>query len=265
MSENNSEINSMEELDKAIAAEEAAKAAAVQESSVQASAELAAEAPAKEDIAQEAPAPQPEVQTPKVAEPPVAKQTQKVAPKIATAAPKIAPAKAAAQAADVRKTQTEVKPTDFESYLESIRTGESKVARALLSAMEDYSSKMAPRLPVTGDAGARIQHSFWKNIVTAIRSSEHGEFPKIWNLLLRYIHNAGEKSAFGDRYVYRFAEYWQYNQTELDAYQRILNLVKTTANSETRQAKLKEVDLVRSLSLYFTEEDRQRIIQFYTA
>lgn len=160
----------------------------------------------------------------------------------------------------VTETKTEEKVSDIDTYFNSIRTGTSTELKSILGQLEVYGEKMKPGRPMaTVEDGAKNQYALWKTIEGASKLPMD-QFRKAWNIILAF---ANTNPCFNDRYIFRFAEYWIWNTDELDAFQRILNLIKLTADPEKRVNGLKQVSLDRTLEKVFTQEAKQNIIAFY--
>jgi len=152
--------------------------------------------------------------------------------------------------------------TEFETLINKIKESGTATQKTLILAIETYMEKMKPGMPVDDATGARNQYVFWKTISGLVERAEKDEFKKLWSILLGYFDQYKD-GAFHDRYVFRFSEFWHYSISELNAYQRVINLIKLTANAKERESGLKQVDLERTLAEGFSEEARQRIITFY--
>lgn len=157
-----------------------------------------------------------------------------------------------------------VEVSDFNSLIQGVKDNGTTKQKILISAIEKYMVDMQPGKPVGGDAGARFQYMFWKTLSEVIEQSNQEEFKKSWNIILAYF-NQFKTGVFHDKYVFRFAEFWAWNEGELNAFQRILNLIKLTCNPAERQVGLKQVSLERSLAEGFSDDGRQRILTFYQA
>lgn len=226
--------------------DEAARAPAVEDQATQ---DAANEKPA--EVTESAPA----VEEPKPA--PVVEPVKVVAKAVQTA--KVTPKAAPTVQATTQGTGGE--PT-FIDIIAQIKERGTVQQRALITAIENYAEAMKPGKPVDGDAGARIQFGFWKTILTVAESADVAEFKILWNILLGFFHQE-RAGVFHERYVFRFSEFWVQSEAELTGFQRILNLIKLTADANTRQQSLKQVDLQRMLEVGFTETGRQRILSFY--
>lgn len=153
-------------------------------------------------------------------------------------------------------------PKGFKAMIEEIKANGTTEEKKLIANVEQYMTRMAPGLPMSGDEGARHQHALWKVIQGLVERAPQDQFRRLWNILLGYFEE-NKDGVFGDRYVFRFAESWHHSEAELSAFQRILNVIKLTSNANERSKGLRQVDLGRSLETGFTEEARQRLLTFY--
>lgn len=152
--------------------------------------------------------------------------------------------------------------TDFSSFIQGFKENGTVAQKSLISGIEQYMRNMAPGVPVDFDSGAKFQHTFWKLISGVAESAKPDEFKKLWSILLAYF-NEFKTTVFHERYVYRFSENWVWSQTDLNGFQRILNILHLTCDPNTRALGLKQVSLDRSLSEGFSDDARQRIVGFY--
>ena len=165
-----------------------------------------------------------------------------------------------AQAAPVTEP-TEVAMSDFERGIAALYERGTPAQRSLIAQLRNYIDRMKPGMPVSGDKGAGHQYSLWVLLSTLVNQSQD-DFTNLWALVLAFFHEYRD-GVFHDRYVFRFSEYWSRPEAELQAFQRLLNLIKLTSNVAGRESALKQIDLQRSLSVGFTEAGRQRLLQFY--
>ena len=152
--------------------------------------------------------------------------------------------------------------TEFEQLIASMEENGTEQQKHLIYSIKRYIDVMAPGVPTDGPVSVRHQYTLWKTISAVIEQSPAEEFKKLWNIILAYFH-AYKDGVFHERYILRFSEYWHYNIDELNAFQRIINLIKLTADPETRAKSLREVSLSRSLAEGFSEAGRTRLLGFY--
>ena len=165
----------------------------------------------------------------------------------------------------IEKSATPVKKQNFtniDDYLDDIKANGTVVQKNLIAALDKYLEDMKPRKPVTETKGAETQYLFWKTLQAAIENSTQEEFKSLWTIVLAYFQ-LFKDDAFNERYIYRFAEYWAANTDELSAFQRLINLIKLTADPKERAIGLKQVNVEKSLELIFSEQGRQKLLNFY--
>lgn len=153
-------------------------------------------------------------------------------------------------------------PSDFEATVAKLKSEGTGAQKATILGIEQYIDNMKPGKPLQHHDGAMHQYRFWKLISHLLETAPQEEFRKLWAILLLHAKQHSE-GVFADRYVFRFAEHWSQNVAELNAFQRIINIIRLTADPEKRAAGLKQVDLNRSMEEGFTETARQRLISFY--
>lgn len=153
--------------------------------------------------------------------------------------------------------------TTIQEYLDDVKVNGTVLQKNLIAALDKYLEDLKPRKPVTVDKGANLQYLFWKTLHSTIEYSTQEEFKSLWTIVLAYF-NLFKDDAFHERYVYRFAEYWAANEDELSAFQRLLNLIKLTADPKERALGLKQVNVEKSLELIFSEQGRQKLLNFYS-
>jgi len=153
--------------------------------------------------------------------------------------------------------------TDIQVLLDKIKAEGTPTEQALLKGLDAYVNVMAPGKAVDSKTGALQQHTLWQNLRFVVQSSPDGEFSRLWNLVLAFAH-LHKDGAFHERYIMRFSEDWHYDLDDLTAFQRLINLIKLTADSAKREQTLKQVDINRTLDKGFNDRGRTRLISFYS-
>lgn len=151
---------------------------------------------------------------------------------------------------------------ELDAIFKQMLVNGTSAEKGLVNALESYLRGMAPGTIIDADVGARHQYNLWQALRNVVQSSPDGEFNRLWNMVLAFAHQH-RQGVFGDRYVFRFSESWRYDLDELDAFQRLLNLINLTANQAEREKGLRNVDLTRSLDKGFNEHGRARLVSFY--
>ena len=151
---------------------------------------------------------------------------------------------------------------DFASMIAELNDKGTATQKEIIRVFEGYTANMGVGMVMSGETGIKFQVSLWKVILTTLSRSSREEFKSAWNLILNYF-NKFRDTTFSEAYVFRFAEQWHLSTVELKMFQSIINLIHLTCNPATRAIGLKQVDLERTLSTGFTDEARQRIMNFY--
>lgn len=169
---------------------------------------------------------------------------------------------AAAAMIEEKPLAPEVVLTDFEQAINKLKADGTMSQKALVSSIEIYMAKLQPGKPTSALEGAAAQYSFWVVIRNLLTNAPAEEFRGLWSILLAYVNNFKD-GIFHERYVFRFSEDWSNSQSELVTFQRILNLLKVTADIKGRATALKQIDLTRTMEFFTSEESRKRILSFY--
>jgi hypothetical protein len=157
---------------------------------------------------------------------------------------------------------TPVEPvSDFKAAIAAVLASGKINHIVLVETLDNYVTRMAPGVPITEVAGAKEQYSLWKAIKTVVEGKPQ-DFKQLWNIILAYF-NEYENSTLHDKYVFRFSSSLNMEKSEIDAFYRILNLIKLTANPGNRASGLKQLSLNKTLEIGFSEEGKQRILSFY--
>lgn len=138
----------------------------------------------------------------------------------------------------------------------------SRKAQSAVFPLTTYIQAVAPRKPVTTEELVRAQTSLYRVISQVINGLEGEDFTGAWGYLLQMAH-AHRKGVFSEIYLFRGFEDIVLPEAERKAFQRLLNLIKLTADPKSRQIALKQVDITKTLELGLTEPGRQRVLGFY--
>jgi hypothetical protein len=149
-----------------------------------------------------------------------------------------------------------------ESTEVAVPEGLSPRAKTTVSVLATYLQAIPPRKPVTTEELVRAQSSLYRMLIQIINGLEGEDFSKAWNFVLQTAH-AHRDGVFAERYLFRGFEDIHLPEDERKAFQRLLNLVKLTADPKGRKIGLRQVDIVKTLEKGVTEPGRQRIMGFY--
>jgi hypothetical protein len=188
----------------------------------------------------------------------VAEETPAAAPVTETVAAAIAAAPVVVEA--VSTVTVELSP--FQKKMAEIIEKGTPEQSGLIARLNTYLEDMKPGKPMSGDHGVTKQYQLWRTIFNTIEHAPAAQFKSLWSILLAFFHEHAD-GVFHESYVFRFSEFWKHSKQELDGFQRILNLIKVSADPKTRGETAKQVDLDKTLSQPFTEEGRNRLLGFY--
>jgi hypothetical protein len=166
--------------------------------------------------------------------------------------------------------QETVSPTKISKYSESLTRlldlcVQSKNASLnnYVNELLDYAEKMAPSQTMHREQGVANQAAFFHTLVSIVDHT--GKDFRLGFATMLAIFNEYKKAAFSGTHVLRFMEDVPLNKTKRDAFIKMVNLFSMTADSKTRKAVLKHLDLKRELSNGVSEEGKARITSFYAS
>lgn len=201
-------------------------------------------------------------QVEQVAEP-IAEQTASETPNVSVDVVN-ASATAATENTTVAESSTTVnKPAKKIVTLEDFITDGTSEQKTLVQTLFKYAEDMMPKKIITDSAGALKQYYLWKAIQGVINSSNNESFNTLWSIILAFAQRHKD-GCFHEKYIYRFAYQWSWPAEELEAFQNIIHLIKTTCDPEKRKTNLKTVSLEKVLEKVFIEEGKQRVTIFYS-
>lgn len=126
----------------------------------------------------------------------------------------------------------------------------------------DYADTMGPGQTMHREQGAANQAAFYTTLISIVDHT--GKDFRLGFATMLAIFNEYKKGAFSGTHVLRFMEDVPLNKNKRDAFIKMVNLFSMTADSKTRKAVLKHLDLKREL-VGVSEEGKMRIANFYAA
>ena len=124
----------------------------------------------------------------------------------------------------------------------------------------DYIKNMAPRKPISTDEGIRHQVALYRSLTTVINNLD-SDFNLVYGSILQ-LFNEHKDGAFHETRVFRFMDNITLPDNDRKSFQRLLNLVKLTADPKGRELTLKQINLDSALE-FISENGRQKIMKFY--
>lgn len=170
-------------------------------------------------------------------------------------APVVTPVEPAVNTQPVTETSSAV------AWLEQFAQTASIDARAIINTILSYVRDMAPGKTQTPESMQRQQVNLNSALSGAINRLD-GEFKAVWGGILRLAHEHRD-GVFHDRYVYRQLQNAPMNPTQRAFFERTINMIKLTADPQSRKAGLKQFDKDRTMQHGMTEAGRNRLLSFY--
>lgn len=170
-------------------------------------------------------------------------------------APVVTPVEPAVNTQPVTETSSAV------AWLEQFAQTASIDARAIINTILSYVRDMAPGKTQTPESMQRQQVNLNSALSGAINRLD-GEFKAVWGGILRLAHEHRD-GVFHDRYVYRQLQNAPLNPTQRAFFERTINMIKLTADPQSRKAGLKQFDKDRTMQHGMTEAGRNRLLSFY--
>jgi hypothetical protein len=146
-------------------------------------------------------------------------------------------------------------PSELEQLLHN-----NVLGGVILAAMDAYEDIMRPKKPLVVAIAAQQQFSLYQTILRAAQDQQN--FLKNWTLILMKVH-ANPNKVYDLMYVFRHIDHMQGSKNDVVLYQRLMNLIKLTADPETRSTGLKQVSLEKTLMDVVSEPIRNNIMGFY--
>lgn len=167
------------------------------------------------------------------------------------------------QAPEVINTKDE-NLTDFEKFERKILNEGGEFEKSLVLGLQEYLEFMKPKKPVSPDEGLKKQRELLQHIKGTLRIQDNKDFKKCWKLLIKYFaEHTQYGKALHETYINRFTEHWSTGPDQLNAFRDLTHLLKETAQKGISNVqKTVSLDAVVK-SGYFTEEERNKLIDFY--
>ena len=125
----------------------------------------------------------------------------------------------------------------------------------------DYMGKMAPKVPVNKDDGSRNQVRLFKSLTTIINTLDT-DFNLVFGSALKLFHENAD-GVFHETHVFRFMEHITLSDIERTAFQRILNLMKLTADPKGRAIAINQINMNATTEFCISEQGKQNLIKFF--
>lgn len=145
--------------------------------------------------------------------------------------------------------------------LEKAKAEATTVGKMALDQIAAYMDAMAPKKPQTPQTGVRHQVQLYRTLTMVINKLD-SDFFLVWGAILKVFHEQ-KNGVFHETAVFRFPEHITLAPDDQKAFHRLLNLIKITADPQSRNAATRQVDFKRTLEFGVTEAGRVKLLNFY--
>lgn len=161
---------------------------------------------------------------------------------------------------------TPVKPAapalpEVAAIFEKAKAEATTVGRMFLEQIETYMAEMAPKKPQDIKSISRWQVLLYRTLTSIINKCD-SDFFLVWRAVLAAFH-AQKDAVFHETAVFRGMQHIVLPPDDQKGFQRLLNLIKATAEPAARTAAIKQIDFGRTLEFGVTEAGRSKLLNFY--
>ena len=137
-----------------------------------------------------------------------------------------------------------------------------QLAQQFLEQLLSYMKAMAPRQHQTPATAAAHQVGLYRTLLGIVNKLEE-DFPAAWGATLRLFHEHRD-GVFHETRVFRAFEEMILSEAERNQFVNLLNLIKATADPQSRAMALKQTDMNRTfVDQYVTQIGQDRLLAFY--
>ena len=158
------------------------------------------------------------------------------------------------------KNRLEVDPEE-QLILNKLESGTEK-EKKLIKFLYEYREEMNTDAD-HGDAGNKMQLSLFNTYLGIITNTDSGEFRGLWSILLLFA-KLNKSTVFRSDRINRYTYLWNTGEDKMRCFQFLNNIVLLTLDPATRARNVRyQIDFVKSLDKYFSNEDSQKLQSFY--
>lgn len=152
-----------------------------------------------------------------------------------------------------------------ESAIEGLDSALKKATgstRILFSVLRDYIVAMAPNRPVGVQEGCAQQVQLYRTLNNFLNSVDGNDFQEAFGIVLGVAHLERDRS-FAETHLFRFFDNVSLSANEISAFQRLLNLIKLTADHRSRAIGLKQLNFGATVA-GLSEVAQNKLASFYS-
>lgn len=125
----------------------------------------------------------------------------------------------------------------------------------------EYVDAMAPKRPISAEAGAVHQKGLYNAIVNTINFDEQ-YFEQTFTAILR-LFEAHKDGVFHETHVWRFFDVVALSKDDQIAFQRLLSLIQVLGPVKGRAQAMKQFDFKKALEYRLNDAGRQRLQTYF--
>jgi hypothetical protein len=151
--------------------------------------------------------------------------------------------------------------SEVDQIVEKLMSGASMEAQIIVNTIKEYIVKMKPGKPIAQKDGILQQVGFYNALLSAINNLE-GDFRPTMQAILALLHHHRE-GAFKETHVFRFVEHIPLSTDHRFGFRKIITLLKTLANPQTRQQLVHQIHFENITKYGLSERGRVKLAAFF--
>ena len=142
-----------------------------------------------------------------------------------------------------------------------IEASQNKHAIDCVDGLINYLNEMKPGKQMDEAVGSRHQLSLFR-VFQFLVNSESDDFNNTFAVVLKMVDDNID-GCFSPRYSHRFTNTMLCSATDVDGFNRFMNLLTTASAVKGRAQAIKQIDFTKTLQFGFNDSGRQRILSFF--
>lgn len=172
-----------------------------------------------------------------------------------------APAAPAVQEESAQLPALQTGISEVDQIVESLMKNASLEAKIIVNTIKEYIVKMKPGKPIAQKEGILQQVGFYNALLSAINNLE-ADFRPTMQAILALLH-AHKDGAFKETHVFRFVEHIPLSTDHRFGFRKIITLLKTLANPQTRQQLVHQIHFENVTKYGLNERGRTKLAAFF--
>lgn len=136
-----------------------------------------------------------------------------------------------------------------------------KAKHAIILFLMEYAQDMAPKRPVTVQAGSNYQANLYRALHTLI-NKEDEHFRPLFTAVLKIFEQEGDR-CFRATHAFRFMESVPLNKDERHSFTGLIDMLRLLGPVEGRKDAAKQISLAKVLAKNMTDTGRARVLSYF--